>query len=163
MHRSSWAQSSSKLMLKKKPGLGWVILQKEKCSNCFARFQFSFLIAPEVVPGRLALIVTLLLCLVNTLNSVNRHSPRADSGATALLKWVIFCKCFLLVPILEYGWILAVTRESNWSAKPCQWVSHGRRKKGGRNVSITDKLDKMLCLAFPITFIISSVLFWEIV
>ena len=36
----------------------------------------SFLIPPDIVPGRMALLITLFLVLVNIFNNVNTNSPR---------------------------------------------------------------------------------------
>ena len=35
----------------------------------------SFIIPPNVVAGRMGLLITVLLCLVNIFNVVNNHSP----------------------------------------------------------------------------------------
>ena len=35
----------------------------------------SFIIPPDVVAGRMGLLITVLLCLVNIFNVVNNHSP----------------------------------------------------------------------------------------
>merc|ERR1711953_1227914 len=37
----------------------------------------SFIIPPDVVAGRMGLLITVLLCLVNIFNVVNNHSPSA--------------------------------------------------------------------------------------
>ena len=37
----------------------------------------SFLIPPDIVPGRMALLITLFLVLVNIFNNVNTNSPKA--------------------------------------------------------------------------------------
>ena len=48
----------------------------------------SFLIPPEVVPGRMALLVTLLLVLINIFNNVTSITPNTD-GMTAIGSWML--------------------------------------------------------------------------
>ncbi len=50
----------------------------------------SFLIPPEIVPGRMALLVTLLLVLVNIFLKVADEAPKA-ADLSALSLWVIMC------------------------------------------------------------------------
>ena len=38
----------------------------------------SFLVPPSIVPGRMALLVTLFLMLVNISTSATAHSPKSD-------------------------------------------------------------------------------------
>ena len=48
----------------------------------------SFLIPPDIVPGRMALLITLFLVLVNIFNNVNTNSPKAE-GLTAIEIWML--------------------------------------------------------------------------
>ena len=48
----------------------------------------SFLIPPEVVPGRMALLVTLFLVLINIFNNVTSITPNTE-GMTALSSWML--------------------------------------------------------------------------
>ena len=38
----------------------------------------SFVVPPEVIPGRMALLITLFLVLVNIFNSVTTNTPKAE-------------------------------------------------------------------------------------
>ena len=67
--------------------------------------QISYLIPPEVVPGRMALLITLLLCLINIFNSVTSNSPNSDS-ITSIGAWIIYCIVFVKSALLQYGAIL---------------------------------------------------------
>ena len=67
--------------------------------------QISYLIPPEVVPGRMALLITLLLCLINIFNSVTSNSPNSDS-ITSIGAWLIYCILFVKGALLQYGGIL---------------------------------------------------------
>ena len=41
-------------------------------------FKVSFLVPPEVVPGRMSLLVTLFLVLINIFNTITASSPNAE-------------------------------------------------------------------------------------
>ena len=43
----------------------------------------SFLIPPEIVPGRMTLLVTIFLVLINIFNNVTSNSPNVE-GLTAI-------------------------------------------------------------------------------
>ena len=41
-------------------------------------FSFSFVVPPDIIPGRMALLVTLFLVLVNIFNTVTTNTPKAE-------------------------------------------------------------------------------------
>ena len=45
---------------------------------------FSFLINPEVIPGRMTMLVTLFLVLINIHNTIQTNSPKVNN---TLIKW----------------------------------------------------------------------------
>ena len=40
----------------------------------------SFVVPPDVIPGRMALLITLFLVLVNIFNTVTSNTPKAEGG-----------------------------------------------------------------------------------
>ena len=46
----------------------------------------SFVVPPDVIPGRMALLITLFLVLVNIFNSVTTNTPKAE-GEQVKYKW----------------------------------------------------------------------------
>ena len=40
----------------------------------------SFVVPPDVIPGRMALLITLFLVLVNIFNSVTTNTPKAEGN-----------------------------------------------------------------------------------
>ena len=70
-------------------------------------FQVSFVIPPDVVPGRMGLLITSLLVLVNLFVSITRESPNADSFTT-ISTWMIVCIFFVCSATWEYFCILMV-------------------------------------------------------
>ena len=65
----------------------------------------SFLIPPEVVPGRMALLVTLFLVLINIFNTITNLSPNVE-GMTAISSWMIACILFVFGALTGYASIL---------------------------------------------------------
>ena len=65
----------------------------------------SFLIPPDIVPGRMALLITLFLVLVNIFNNINSNSPKAE-GLTAIEIWMLACILFVFAALAEYAAIL---------------------------------------------------------
>jgi uncharacterized membrane protein YphA (DoxX/SURF4 family) len=54
----------------------------------------SFLIPPDIVPGRMALLITLFLVLINIFNNITTNSPKAE-GLTAIEIWMLACILFV--------------------------------------------------------------------
>jgi len=65
----------------------------------------SFLIPPDVVPGRMTLLITIFLVLVNIFNTITTNIPKAE-GLTAIEAWVIGCVLFVFGALIEYAGIL---------------------------------------------------------
>merc|ERR1712038_558237 len=65
----------------------------------------SFLIPMDVIPGRMALLVTLFLVLVNIFNNVTTNTPKAE-GLTAIEAWMFACILFVFGALIEYAAIL---------------------------------------------------------
>ena len=67
--------------------------------------QVSFLIPPEIVPGRMTLLVTLFLVLINIFNNITSNSPNVE-GLTSISAWVITCILFVFGALSGYAGIL---------------------------------------------------------
>ena len=76
-----------------------------KCFENFYKLQISFVIPPEIVPGRAGLLVTLMLVLVNLFLNITSKSPNTDS-LTAISCWMIGCILFVALALMEYAIIL---------------------------------------------------------
>ena len=60
-----------------------------------------------VFAGRMALLVTLFLVLVNIFNSVTANAPKSE-GLTAVETWVVMCILHVFCVLLEYAIILKI-------------------------------------------------------
>jgi len=70
----------------------------------------SFLINPQVIPGRMSLLVTLFLSLTTLLVSTISSSPGVAVGITALTAWIIIQYVFIVAAIIAYAALLAYIR-----------------------------------------------------
>ena len=64
---------------------------------------FSFLIPPESFPGRVAVLVTLLLVLINCMLKILDYSPVV--GSCALSEWTLICLCMVRNYYRKMFWI----------------------------------------------------------
>ena len=60
---------------------------------------------PQENPGRMALLVTLFLVLINIFNNITTNSPNTKS-LTSISLWIVICIIFVYGSLLEYGSIL---------------------------------------------------------
>ena len=63
------------------------------------------MIPQESIPGRMGLLITLSLVLVNLFVSITTHSPNTKS-LTSISTWGLACIIFVQGAVLEYGCIL---------------------------------------------------------
>ena len=75
----------------------------------------SFLIPPDIVPGRMALLITLFLVLVNIFNNVNTNSPKAE-GLTAIEMWMLACILFVFGALVVYAVVLYLKQKKSLDA-----------------------------------------------
>ena len=96
--------------------------------------------------------------MINTLNSVSKNSPQADSGPTALVTWMVASISFVMVAILEYAFILnfhlRTKKVHEETSKNGAWKSSDKAEK-------VDKVDRIMSIAFPTTFLVTAVTFWS--
>jgi len=81
----------------------------------------SFLIKPEVVPGRMALLVTLFLVLINIFNSVREQAP-ISSRLNAVDLYLVVCIFLVFGALLEYAVILLLLKKRR---KPRRTIDEG--------------------------------------
>ena len=69
----------------------------------------SFLVPPSCYPGRISLLVTIVLCLINVMTSEMQHSPESN-GLNAINCWFLICLVLVAIASLEYAIILYFMR-----------------------------------------------------
>lgn len=69
----------------------------------------SFIIPPDSFPGRMGLLVTLVLCIINLMTNEMEQSP-ATSGISKIDLWCIICLAMVAIASLEYAVLLYLMR-----------------------------------------------------
>ena len=82
------------------------------------------MIPPDVIPGRMTLLITLFLVMISIFNSVSAKSPKVE-GFNALTAWIICCILFVFGALCGYGGILFQKNET-WRLQ----VSYQNLKNG---------------------------------
>jgi len=69
----------------------------------------SFIINPEVVPGRMSLLVILFLVIINVFNNVKASAPAAASSRlNAIDRFIVTCIFSIFSAIIEYAIVLSI-------------------------------------------------------
>lgn len=87
----------------------------------------SFLVKPEVVPGRMAMLVTLFLVLINIFNSVREQAP-ISSSLNAVDLYLVICIFFVFAALIEYAVILLLLKKRR---KPRRTIDEGLKTMFG--------------------------------
>merc|ERR1719410_1235541 len=81
----------------------------------------SFMVKPEVVPGRMAMLVTLFLVLINIFNSVREQAP-ISSRLNAIDLYLVVCIFLVFSALMEYAVILFLLKTRR---KPMRTIDQG--------------------------------------
>lgn len=100
-----------------------------------------------MIPGRISLLVTLLLCLVNLFVNITSLSPHADS-LTSIAAWLIACMLFVTGNLVEYGMILL------------SWKYYAATGKMDMVQKLYKKLDLIALVLSVIFFLMFNFAFW---
>jgi len=134
----------------------------------------SFLIPMDVIPGRMALLVTLFLVLVNIFNNVTTNTPKAE-GLTAIEAWMLACILFVFGALVEYAAILfkkqryvSGQHKVNLKIICKENYKYEVQEKSPANQAVTVqqlaeeywRIDKFFLKAFPILFFLFNIVYW---
>ena len=133
----------------------------------------SFLIPPDVIPGRMGLLITLLLVLINLFNSI-KSPPAASPSALAI--WILTCIIFVTFALLAYASLLylktSLTKRSMNAVVDVKSVFETRDFKNSpvktqSNCLTQEQLDKKLTrldhlflMIFPVIFLLFNLIYW---
>ncbi|XP_040563725.1 gamma-aminobutyric acid receptor subunit alpha-2 isoform X4 [Lepeophtheirus salmonis] len=90
----------------------------------------SFLVRPECVPGRMGMLITLFLVLVNIFNTVRSSAPvPASSRLNAIDSYLVVCICMVFLALFEYAFLLFIIKSRD------QKLARKKRKSVVSNLS----------------------------
>ena len=137
----------------------------------------SFVIPPEIVPGRMTLLITLLLVLISLFGTIVRTQPPTTSP-TALVAWTLFCMMFVIGALLAYAAILyyqfrmdkksagKVTNVSSVSVFDSAGKSKSSLQEKSTVMDMTvscKNWDRNFLVCFPTLFFIFNLVYWPVV
>ena len=114
------------------------------------------LISPDVIPGRMALLITILLVLVNLFGSVIRIQPPHTAEPSALDIWFIACIIFVCGALFSYAALLFILHSLR-SRKKISTTSNSPKKnqtKQSKSKNETSNWDRNCLISFPLTFVL---------
>lgn len=120
----------------------------------------SFLIPPEIVPGRMAMLITLFLVLTNIFNIVTTNSPNTE-GMTAIAAWMLVCIFFVFGALSGYAFLLWKKKKSCLKRKRIRKTTDeesNRRNK--RKEEFRSKVDDIFLVTFPLLFLLFNLIYW---
>ncbi|XP_050094626.1 glycine receptor subunit alpha-1-like [Anopheles aquasalis] len=84
----------------------------------------SFVVVPEIVPGRMVLLVTTLLSLITMFDTVRNNSPDALE-LKCLEVWLISCTLFVFFALMEYFIVLfGIRYDKHWRVARAAQAQH---------------------------------------
>ncbi|XP_072943372.1 gamma-aminobutyric acid receptor subunit pi-like isoform X9 [Epargyreus clarus] len=110
--------SAARLQIKLSRELRSYLLESYLPSSLFVIISWgSFCVIPEIVPGRMVLLVTTLLSLVTMFDTVSTNSPDALE-LKCIEVWLISCTLFVFLALLEYFVVLfGIRYDKSWSKR----------------------------------------------
>ena len=125
----------------------------------------SFVIPPEVIPGRMALLITLILVLVNMFVSVIEKRPPAK--ATVLDIWMLACLIFVSGAVIAYAALLLQQRfhlSKKYGSK-VKVVEPADKQSPDIAKTTYDykQWDKYFLIGFPLAALTFNLIYWPVV
>ena len=136
----------------------------------------SFLIPPDVIPGRMGLLITLLLVLINLFNSIK--DPPATSPS-ALDVWILSCIFFVTLALAAYASLLYLKKAASFSkqhamiainsevdvktvfeTRPGLPKTQPSKMKQDQLDNKLECLDRCFLKIFPLIFIVFNLTYW---
>ncbi|GBP85291.1 Glycine receptor subunit beta-type 4 [Eumeta japonica] len=110
--------SAARLVITLSRELRGYLLESYLPSSLFVIMSWgSFCVIPEIVPGRMVLLVTTLLSLITMFDTVSTNSPDALE-LKCIEVWLISCTIFVFLALLEYFVVLfGIRYDKNWSRR----------------------------------------------
>lgn len=139
----------------------------------------AFIIPVDAIPGRVALLVTTFLVLINIANSAFSNSPTAQS-INFIQVYLISCIGFVFCATAQYAFLLYMTRFHDTTNNENQkqgskvdnvgriqtrslWaLRHHYQSSHSFALQRAKVLDKRSLVAAPISFLIFNAVYWSV-
>jgi hypothetical protein len=126
----------------------------------------SFVIKPEVVPGRMGLLATIFLVLINIFNGVKSTAP-VSTSLNAIDLYLLVCIAQVFAALVEYAIILFIGNNGVKSIfilnkKKDAATTNGKPNLVNDHEEIRTRMDAVSLIIFPIFFILSNIIYWNI-
>ena len=125
----------------------------------------SFFISPEVIPGRMAMLIILLLVTINLLSTIIRTQPAPRINLLSI--WALTCIIFVTGALFAYAVILLKKwRSAGLDGKKIIAREKSVQKETQRNSKEPiDQCnwDKYCLIIFPSVFLLFNSIYWPIV
>lgn len=131
----------------------------------------SFTIKPDIVPGRMGLLATIFLVLINIFNGAKSAAPSSTS-LNALDLYLIMSIGQVFLALIEYAAILFISNngvKSNFICKNdkkkkplVQSEENGKLKIEEKREDTKNRLDSVSIIIFPSFFFLFNVVYWNI-
>ena len=131
----------------------------------------SFTIKPDVVPGRMGLLATIFLVLINIFNGAKSAAP-SSTNLNALDLYLIVCIGQVFLALIEYAIILFISNKgvksfficNNGMTKKKTVTSNEKGKTEMEQIQedMKSKMDSVSIIIFPSFFILFNVIYWNI-
>ena len=113
----------------------------------------SYFVPPDSVPGRMGMLITLYLILVNTYNNVEAPD---DRGLSKIEQWYLSLQAAIITAIVEYGIILAMKMFHIPTMEKCKFFG-----KPMSRTSLFKTMDAIFFIISSLYFIILNVCYWD--
>ena len=180
----NWSTCGFKIVLERKKTQTFFQVYFTSTLLVFASF-VSFIVNPDVVPGRMGLLVTVLLVLINIFISVKSNSPSSSGFLNALDIFLVVCIVEVFIALSEYALVLFLCLKQTKirrlkSPNPKQLsVDPPRRTPSNLNTRNTvetngwtdnilnfkpdnhpNKLDQISLIVFPASFVMFNLVYY---
>ena len=132
----------------------------------------SFIISPQIVPGRMGLLVTIFLVIVNIFLGVKSHSPQSRSSNAADV-FLFMCLGEVFVAFVEYAIVLLrvqhqVKIDTSKAVADNEVSSRQQAQKSdvikawsvqAFQAETSNTFDRIALILFPISFIIMNIMY----